>query len=101
MCQPLSATLAAVLAAAAGTRDSHPQCAVDGPRPVRAGSGLALVFWPERPQRHPGVKRDFACAYTRHFSPVLIVLRSQSRLRLEGRTRTLSGAIPGSKTSRG
>src|SRR5260370_18545882 len=41
-----------------------------------------------------GVKRDFACKFTRHFSPVLVARRSQSRLRLEGRTRTLSGPPP-------
>jgi hypothetical protein len=40
------------------------------------------------------VKRDFACALTRHFSPVLVVPRAQSRLRMEGRTRTLSGPSP-------
>jgi len=34
------------------------------------------------------------CTFTRHLSPVLVVLRSQSRLRLEGRTRTLSGPSP-------
>ena len=37
------------------------------------------------------VKRDFACTLTVGFPPVLVVLRAQSRLRLEGRTRTLSG----------
>ena len=31
---------------------------------------------------------------TRHFLPVLVVLRSQSCLRPEGRTRTLSGSCP-------
>jgi hypothetical protein len=40
------------------------------------------------------VKRDFACTFTRHFPPVLVALRSQSCLRLEGRTRTLSGPSP-------
>jgi len=45
-------------------------------------------------RRGSGVKRDFACTCTRHYSPVLVALRSQSRLRLEGRTRTLSGPSP-------
>jgi hypothetical protein len=45
------------------------------------------------------VKRDFACTCTRHVSPVLVVLRSRSRLRPEGRTRTLSGPSPGSEPS--
>ena len=41
-----------------------------------------------------GVKRDFACTLARHFPPVLVALRVQSRLSLEGRTRTLSGPSP-------
>jgi hypothetical protein len=45
-------------------------------------------------RRGSGVKRDFACTFARHLSPVLVVLRSQSRLRLEGRIRTLSGPSP-------
>jgi hypothetical protein len=44
-------------------------------------------------RRGSGVKRDFACTLTRRFH-VLVVRRSQLRLRLEGRTRTLSGASP-------
>ena len=40
------------------------------------------------------VKRDFACTLARAFPPVLVVLRAQSRLGLEGRTRTLSGPSP-------
>src|SRR6266536_5222536 len=31
--------------------ETVPYHAGDGPRPVRAGSGLALGFWPEWPQR--------------------------------------------------
>jgi len=38
----------------------------------------------------PLTARDFARAFTRRFPPVLVVLRSQARLRLAGRTRTLS-----------
>jgi hypothetical protein len=37
------------------------------------------------------VKRDFACTLTAAFPPVLVALRAQLRLGLEGRTRTLSG----------
>ena len=65
----------------------------DGPRPVRAGSGLALGSG-RSVRRGSGVKRDFACTLTRRFSPVLVARRSQSRLMLEGRARTLSGPSP-------
>jgi signal transduction histidine kinase len=40
------------------------------------------------------VKRDFACTFAGQSVPVLVGLRPQSRLRLEGRTRTLSGPSP-------
>jgi hypothetical protein len=40
------------------------------------------------------VKRDFAWTLTGTFQPVLVDLRGQSRLGLEGRTRTLSGPSP-------
>src|ERR1700722_426765 len=43
----------------------------------------------------PRVKRDFAgCTLTGAFPPVLIALRAQSCLGLEGRARTLSGPSP-------
>jgi hypothetical protein len=62
---------------------------------VRSGQAPA---WPlssgRSVRRGSRVQRDFACTFTRHFSPVPVVLRSQSRLRLEGRTRTLSGPSP-------
>ena len=45
------------------------------------------------------VKRDFACTLTDAFPPVLVVLRSQSRSMLEGRTRTLIGSSLGSGLS--
>ncbi len=62
---------------------------------VRSGQAPAWPLSSDRSvRRGSGVKRDFACTFTRHFSPVLVVLRSQSRLRLEGRTRTLSGPSP-------
>jgi hypothetical protein len=41
-----------------------------------------------------GIKHDFACTLTGAFPPVLVVLRAQSCLMLEGRTRTLSGPFP-------
>jgi len=71
----------------------RPHRAEDGPRPVKAGSGLALVFCPECPQRL-WVKRDFACTFTWRFSPVLVALRSQLRLRLEGPGTDTQCAIP-------
>ena len=40
------------------------------------------------------VKRDFACTSTGFFPPVLVVLRAQLRLGLEGRARILSGPSP-------
>src|SRR5579862_7259410 len=40
------------------------------------------------------IKRDFACTFTGHFPSVLVVLRLQSRLMLEGWARTLSGPSP-------
>ncbi len=64
---------------------------------ARVRSGRAPA-WPlvsgRSGRRGSGVKRDFACTFTRHFSPVLVAQRSQSRLMLEGRTRTLSGPSP-------
>ena len=65
----------------------------DGLRPVRAGSAWPLVS-DRSVRRDSGVKRDFACTFTRRLSPVLVALRSQSRLMLEGRARTLSGPSP-------
>src|ERR1022692_3845582 len=64
---------------------------------VRSGQAFTSA-WPlvsdRSIRRGSRVKRDLACTFTRHFSLVLVVLRSQSRLRLEGRTRTLSGPSP-------
>ena len=64
---------------------------------ARARSGQAPA-WPlssdRSARRGSRVKRDFACTFTRLASPVLVVLRSRSRLRLEGRARTLSGPSP-------
>jgi hypothetical protein len=62
-------------------------------RDIRRRYGLALGFWPEC-LRRLRVKRDFACTFTRHVAPVLVVLRTRSCLRLEGRTRTLTGPSP-------
>ena len=68
---------------------------VQGMARVRPGRLLPDPYLLVRSVRRGSrVKRDFACTCTRHLSPVLVVLRSQSRLRLEGRTRTLSGPSP-------
>ena len=62
---------------------------------VRSGQASAWPLVSDRSVRRGSrVKRDIACTLTRHFPPVLVVLPSQSRLRLEGRTRTLSGPSP-------
>ena len=45
-------------------------------------------------RRGSRVKRDFASTFTRHFSSLLVVVPSQSQLRLEGRTRMFSGPSP-------
>ncbi len=64
---------------------------------ARARSGQAPA-WPlvfdRSARRDSGIKYDFACTFTRHFPPVLVVRRSQSCLRLKGRARTLSGPSP-------
>ena len=77
---------------------------LSGGKPTRTLQGMARVrsgqaaAWPlvsgRSVRRGSGVKRDFACTFTRRFSPVLVARRSQSRLMLEGRTRTLSGPSP-------
>ena len=52
---------------------------------VRSGQAPAWPLPSDRSARRgSGIKRDLACTFTRHFPPVLVVLRSQSRLRLEG-----------------
>jgi hypothetical protein len=62
---------------------------------VRSGQAPAWPLVSDRSvRRGSGVKRDFACTFTRYSSPALVVLRSESRLRPEGRTRTLSGPSP-------
>ena len=62
---------------------------------VRSGQAPAWPLVSDRSARRgSGVKRDFACTFTRRFSPALVALRSQSRLMLEGRVRTLSGPSP-------
>ena len=80
-------------------RDRPPT--VQGMARVRSGQAPAWPLFSDRSvRRGSGVKRDFACTFTRHFSPVLVVLRSQSRLRLEGRARTLSGPSPDLRLAR-
>jgi hypothetical protein len=79
---------------------AHGSCPVtartlQGMARVRSGQAPAWPLSSDRSVRRGSrVKRDFACTFTRHFSPVLVVLRLQSCLRLEGRTRTLSGPSP-------
>jgi hypothetical protein len=68
---------------------------VQGMARVRSGQAPAWPLSSDRSvRRGSGVKRDFACTFTRYFLPVLVALRSQSCLRLEGRARTLSGPSP-------
>ncbi len=67
-------------------------CTVHGMARVRSGQACPCPVVSDRSvRRGSGVKRDFACTLTSHLPPVLVALRAQSRLRLEGRTRTLSG----------
>jgi hypothetical protein len=62
---------------------------------VRSGQAPAWPLVSDRSVRRGSrVKRDFTCTFTRHLPLVLVVLRSQSCLRLEGRARTLSGPSP-------
>jgi hypothetical protein len=62
---------------------------------VRSGQAPAWPLASDRSVRSGSrVKRDFACTLTGPFPPVPVALRAQSRLGLEGRTRTLSGPSP-------
>jgi hypothetical protein len=62
---------------------------------VRSGQAPAWPLSSGRSVRSGSrVKRDFACTVTGSFPPVLVALRAESRLRLEGRTRTISGPSP-------
>jgi hypothetical protein len=68
---------------------------VQGMARVRSGQAPACPLVSDRSVRRGSrVKRDLACTFARHLQPVLTVLWSQSRLMLEGRTRTLSGPCP-------
>ena len=68
---------------------------------VRSGQAPAWPLVSDRSVRRGSrVKRDFACTFTRHLSHVLVALRPQSRLRLEGRARTLSGPSPAPSPAR-
>ncbi len=68
---------------------------VQGMARVRSGQAAAWPLVSDRSvRRGSGVKRDFACTFIRRFSPVLVALRSQSRLMLEGRARTPRGPSP-------
>ena len=68
----------------------HPQ--LGGMARVRSGQAAAWPLVSDRCVRSgSGVKRDFACTLAGTFPPVLVALRAQSRLGLEGWIRTLSG----------
>jgi len=71
----------------------------DGPR--RSGQAPACPLVSDRSVRSGSrVKRDFACTLAGIFPPVLVALQAQSRLGLEGRTRTLSGPSPAPSPAR-
>jgi hypothetical protein len=74
---------------------SKPTRTLQGMARVRSGQAPA---WPlvsvRSVRRGSRVKRDFACTLAEAIPPVLVVLRAQSRLGLEGRTRTLGGPSP-------
>jgi hypothetical protein len=88
--------LSRLLSAAIGRTDiSLPARTVQGMARVRSGQAPAWPLVSDRSVRRGSrVKRDIACTLTVAFPPVLVALRAQSRLRLEGRTRTLSGPSP-------
>ena len=68
---------------------------VQGMARIRSGQAPAWPLSSDRSVRRGSrVKCDFCVYVHQALSPVLVVLRSQSRLRLEGRTRTLSGPSP-------
>jgi hypothetical protein len=68
---------------------------VQGMARFRSGQAPAWPLSSDRSvRRGSGVKRDFACTLTGVFPPVLVALRAQSRLGLEGRARILSGPSP-------
>jgi hypothetical protein len=54
-------------------------------------SGLTLAVRPAGLAEAPGSSVTSRVRLTTHLPPVLVARRSQSGLRLEGRTRTLSG----------
>ena len=69
--------------------------AMQGMARVRSGQAPAWPLVSGRSVRSGSrVKRDFACTLTGALPPALVALRAQSRLGLEGRTRTLSGPSP-------
>ena len=76
--------------------------ALQGMARVRSGQAPAWPLVSDRSARRgSGVKHDFACTLTRNFPPVLVVLRAQSCLRLEGRATDTQRAIPGSEPRQG
>ena len=95
-CRWLLLLLSRLLSAAVGrTAVRVTARTLQGMARVRSGQAPAWPLSSDRSvRRGSGVKRDFACTFTRHLPPALVVLRPQSRLMLEGRTRTLSGPSP-------
>ena len=70
-------------------------CTLQGMARVRSGQAPAWPWFLAGVSAvAPRVKRDFPCTLTGALPPALVVLRAQSRLRLEGRVRTLSGPSP-------
>jgi hypothetical protein len=70
----------------------------DGPRPVRAGSAWPLSSG-RSVRRGSRVKRDFACTFTRHFSPVLVCPAVTVMLEAGGADTYTQRARPGSEPS--
>ena len=91
-CRWLLLLLSPLLSAAVRRTDAR---TVQGMARVRSGQAPAWPLSSDRSVRRDSrIKRDFTCTFTWHFPLVLVALRSQSRLRLEGRARTLSGLPP-------
>jgi len=88
-CLPLVAAVAVSLAQSIGS--DRPR-SLQGMACVRSGQAAAWPLVSGRSVRSgSGVKRDFACTSAGAFPPLPFALRAESRLMLEGRTRTLSG----------
>ena len=69
-------------------------CTVQEMARVLSGQAPAWPLVSDRSVRSRVKRSNLACTFARHFPPVLVGLRSGSRLGLEGRARTLSGPSP-------